>query len=323
MLRTEWLTPHMVRVFLGDPGFDSFVLNAFTDAYAKLEFGGPEEPVLRTYTIRSVDPVKREIAIDFVVHGDAGVAGPWAASAAAGDVLRLRGPGGAFAPDPAADWYLLAGDETAIPAISASVEKLDPSAVGRVIIEVAGPEDEIAFDSPAGVDVTWIHRGDTSDRIGEKASGTTHPSSRQCATPHGCPERRRCSFTVRRRPSCTTCAPTCARNGAFPRRPRRSPVTGVAVAPRRASGCGSPSSPRAKVPRADPLRRTRYEMCVRRVSTSSDSIATAPADGIATAIGTAVSGPAMPTSGETTAARPNWPAPRSADPVPDALVTSP
>ncbi len=143
VLRTEWLTPHMVRVFFGDPGFDSFVPNAFTDAYAKLEFGGPEEPVLRTYTIRSVDPVKREIAIDFVVHGDAGVAGPWAASAAAGDVLRLRGPGGAFAPDPAADWYLLAGDETAIPAISASVEKLDASAVGRVIIEVAGPEDEI------------------------------------------------------------------------------------------------------------------------------------------------------------------------------------
>ncbi|EHI46756.1 siderophore-interacting protein [Rhodococcus opacus PD630] len=175
VLRTEWLTPHMVRVFLGDPGFDSFVPNAFTDAYAKLEFGSPEEPVLRTYTIRSVDPVKREIAIDFVVHGDAGVAGPWAASAAAGDVLRLRGPGGAFAPDPAADWYLLAGDETAIPAISASVEKLDASAVGRVIIEVAGPEDEIAFGSPAGVDVTWIHRGDTSDRIGEDASGNNAP----------------------------------------------------------------------------------------------------------------------------------------------------
>ncbi|SEB95168.1 NADPH-dependent ferric siderophore reductase, contains FAD-binding and SIP domains [Rhodococcus koreensis] len=175
VLRTEWLTPHMVRVILGDPGFDSFVPNACTDAYAKLEFGSPEAPVLRTYTIRSVDPSAREIAIDFVVHGDAGVAGPWAAAAAAGDILTLRGPGGAFAPDPAADWYLFAGDETAIPAISASVEKLDASAVGRVIIEVAGSDDEIAFDAPAGVDVTWIHRGDTADRIGDKASGDNAP----------------------------------------------------------------------------------------------------------------------------------------------------
>ncbi|MFF2108205.1 siderophore-interacting protein [Rhodococcus koreensis] len=175
VLRTEWLTPHMVRVILGDPGFDSFVPNACTDAYAKLEFGSPEAPVLRTYTIRSVDPSAREIAIDFVVHGDAGVAGPWAAAAAAGDILTLRGPGGAFAPDPAADWYLFAGDETAIPAISASVEKLDASAVGRVIIEVAGSDDEIAFDAPAGVDVTWIHRGDTADRIGDEASGDNAP----------------------------------------------------------------------------------------------------------------------------------------------------
>jgi NADPH-dependent ferric siderophore reductase len=175
VIRTEWLTPHMVRVILGDPGFDSFVPNAFTDAYAKLEFGSPDEPVLRTYTIRSVDPLAREIAIDFVVHGDAGVAGPWAASAAAGDVLRLRGPGGAFAPDRDADWYLLAGDETAIPAISAAVEKLDASAVGRVIIEVAGPEDEIAVHSPAGVDVTWLHRGDTADRAGAEVSGDNAP----------------------------------------------------------------------------------------------------------------------------------------------------
>ena len=175
VLRTEWLTPHMVRVILGDPGFDSFVPNACTDAYAKLEFGSPEAPLLRTYTIRSVDPSAREIAFDFVVHGDAGVAGPWAAAAAAGDILTLRGPGGAFAPDPAADWYLFAGDETAIPAISASVEKLDASAVGRVIIEVAGSDDEIAFDAPAGVDVTWIHRGDTADRIGDEASGDNAP----------------------------------------------------------------------------------------------------------------------------------------------------
>ncbi|MDF3309628.1 siderophore-interacting protein [Rhodococcus sp. T2V] len=173
--RTEWLTPHMVRVFLGDPDFDSFTPNDFTDAYAKLEFGTPKEPVLRTYTIRSVDAAAREIAIDFVVHGDVGFAGPWAATATAGDTLRLRGPGGAFAPNPAADWYLFAGDETAIPAISASVEALPENAVGHVFVEVAGPDYETILTAPNGVTVTWIHRGDTADRIGDDTSGDNAP----------------------------------------------------------------------------------------------------------------------------------------------------
>lgn len=156
--RREQLSPSLVRVVFGDPGFDDFEPNDFTDAYVKLVLGDSESPTLRTYTIRSVDPVRREIAIDFVVHGDEGVAGPWAARAEAGEQLSILGPGGAYRPRADADWHLLAGDESAIPAISAAVEALAPDAVARVYIEVDDARHEVAIDHGPKVDVVWVHR---------------------------------------------------------------------------------------------------------------------------------------------------------------------
>ena len=47
-------------------------------------------PFTRTYTVRWVDPVAQELAIDFVIHGDEGLAGPWAASAQPGDTADFH-----------------------------------------------------------------------------------------------------------------------------------------------------------------------------------------------------------------------------------------
>jgi NADPH-dependent ferric siderophore reductase len=173
--RTLWLTPHLVRVYAGGPGFESFAHNGFTDSYVKIDFPVGEGSVTRTYTVRSVDTELREIAIDFVVHGTEGVAGPWAASAEPGDTLTFRGPGGKFAPDVDASWFLLAGDETAVPAIAAAAAALPPNAVGHIVIEVAGPDDHIELCNPEGVGVTWVHRGVTSDRAGDDIAGDNAP----------------------------------------------------------------------------------------------------------------------------------------------------
>lgn len=190
VVRTEQVAPSLLRVVLGGDGFDTFLerhraLGDVTDSYVKLvfladgyEYPDPldldvvrEEmpdaaaPVLRTYTIRSVDPVAREVAIDFVVHAgddphttEAGVAAPWALSARPGDVMHLRGPGGAYGPDPTADWHLMVGDETAIPAISVAIEALPAGARAAVFIEVDGPADEIGWDTAADLEVHWLHR---------------------------------------------------------------------------------------------------------------------------------------------------------------------
>jgi len=179
VLRTEQIAPHLVRVIAGGPGFADFAPNEFSDPYVKIYFAkeslgleppydllelrgklDPDDlPVTRTYTVRSVDLEARELSIDFVVHGDEGLAGPWAAKAQPGDKLVFAGPGGGFKPDPEADWYLFAGDESALPAIASSLEALPADAVGTAFLEVYSSADEIALAAPAGVEVIWLHRG--------------------------------------------------------------------------------------------------------------------------------------------------------------------
>jgi NADPH-dependent ferric siderophore reductase len=178
VLRTQWLGEHMVRVIAGGQGFSDFTANGFTDMYVKIHFPHPEvdypEPVdvfalreylprdqwpaTRTYTVRWVNRITQELAIDFVVHGDEGLAGPWAASAQPGDRLIVSGPGGAYSPDPEADWYLLAGDEAALPAIAAAVEALPADAFGQVFLEVDGEADIQEIAAPPGMELVWLLR---------------------------------------------------------------------------------------------------------------------------------------------------------------------
>jgi NADPH-dependent ferric siderophore reductase len=195
--RTEQLAPHMIRVVLGGTGFDTFTPSEFTDSYVKIAFVGDgvdvgslprpltldsfqdlpveRQPVIRTYTVRCADPAAREITVDVVVHGEHGVAGPWAANAKPGDPVYLMGPGGAYAPDPAADWHLLAGDEAGLPAIAAALEALPGNANGTAFIEIAGPEDEIPLTAPPGVEVIWIYRGGRADLVPEDRAGDDAP----------------------------------------------------------------------------------------------------------------------------------------------------
>ena len=81
-----------------------------------------------------------------------------AASAAPGDRLVFSGPGGGYAPDDTADWHLFVGDESAVPAVSAALDALPADAVGVALLEVHGPDHEIAVDTPDGVEIRWLHR---------------------------------------------------------------------------------------------------------------------------------------------------------------------
>src|SRR6201995_2090031 len=137
VVRRERLSPHTVRITAGGPGFDALRMNEFTDKYAKVLFVDPalgltppydlaglraslpadQRPVPRTYTLRRADAERQQVVIDFVVHGDEGIAAPWAAHAETGGVLTMSGAGGAYRPDPDCDWHWGAGDEAALPAI--------------------------------------------------------------------------------------------------------------------------------------------------------------------------------------------------------------
>jgi NADPH-dependent ferric siderophore reductase len=171
VLRAERLTPHMVRIVFGGEDLSDFAVE-HADSYVKLLFPvegvvydepfdvarireerpRSEWPVQRTYTIRSV--VGGEVTIDFVVHGDEGFAGPWAANARPGDEMWLLGPGGAFTPSPEAPWHLLVGDASALPAISASLERVPAGAPVVAVVEVHGPAEEVELASPGDLQLT-------------------------------------------------------------------------------------------------------------------------------------------------------------------------
>ncbi|MFS0886377.1 siderophore-interacting protein [Aeromicrobium sp. 179-A 4D2 NHS] len=158
--RTEQLAPRLRRIVLGGPAFDEYLAHHLpcTDTYVKLMFAVGEDTVLRTYTVRWVDAAARELAIDFVTHGDEGLAGAWAQAARPGDTLRFRGPGGAYRPVPEADHQLFVGDESALPAIAASVAALQPGTAATAFIEIDGPGHQVELESPADLAVYWLHR---------------------------------------------------------------------------------------------------------------------------------------------------------------------
>ncbi|MGH3384230.1 MAG: siderophore-interacting protein [Nocardioidaceae bacterium] len=204
----DWLTPGLVRVVLGGSGLDSCAMADATDAYVNVAFrpsGAPYGavfdparvlaehprevwPARRRYTIRSWDSAAREMTIDFVVHGAAGVGGPWAAAAQQGDVLVFEGPSGGYRPDPTADWHLFVGDESALPAIAASLEALpyDSLAVVRVVCD--GPADELKLTTSAVLDLGWLHRsrhpGD-DDVLPRAIEDLVFPGGRVHAFVHG------------------------------------------------------------------------------------------------------------------------------------------
>jgi NADPH-dependent ferric siderophore reductase len=169
----------MIRVVLDGAALAGLPIGDCTDHYVKLLFAPagvtypepldieavrrdlPREqwPTTRTYTVRAWDAAASEMTIDFVHHGDEGLAGPWAAGVEPGDGIYFMGPGGGYAPAADADWHLLAGDESALPAVAAAVEQLPPGARAKVFLEVAGPEEEQKLDTAGDAEIVWLHRG--------------------------------------------------------------------------------------------------------------------------------------------------------------------
>lgn len=177
VLSKEWLTPDMLRLIVGGSNFPAFRDNGLPEAYVKIVFdpdGNPysspvdvtrmreEEPrekwpKTRTYTVRWVDHDRQRLALDFVIHGDEGVAAPWAVNCNIGDMVQFMGPGGKWSPDDSSDFHLFVGDESSLPAISASLERLPEDARGAVVVEVS--EHVVNVQHPAGVTLDWIVRG--------------------------------------------------------------------------------------------------------------------------------------------------------------------
>lgn len=187
VLRAERITPHMVRVTLGGTdlrrltprGFDQWVRLALpaSDAtrfdnladtfgiagYLKfLTLPKATRPIIRNYTIRQARPDLGEVDLDFVVHGDDGVAGPWAAQVTPGAEVALIDQGCGFVPTPA-DETLLIADESGLPAVAGVLRDLPRDTVGHAIIELFDVGDIQETGAPDGVEIQWLTRHPDDD----------------------------------------------------------------------------------------------------------------------------------------------------------------
>lgn len=192
------LSPDLVRLSMNSPALVGRELE-FTDHYIKLlfvpegaDYSWPfdaekvreeqprnKQPVTRTYTLINLDPDTGDFDVDFVTHGDTGLAGPWARVAEVGETFGFFGPGGAWAPTADYEHFIFAGDESAAPAIGAGLKHLPEGATASAYIEIEADDRTLELPTREGVDIHWVTR-----------NGATHGTElsrvvRQAGVPEG------------------------------------------------------------------------------------------------------------------------------------------
>jgi NADPH-dependent ferric siderophore reductase len=172
VVQREDVTPHLVRLTLGgpelaglDPGLPAASVRLLVPRHGDLVlptwtgneflFADGSRPPLRTLTPRRWDGHREELTVEIVLHGD-GPLSTWASTVQTGAVAAVSGTGRGNAIDPTATDHVLAGDETALPAISVLLEALPASASVTVLAEVAHPHARFELPPHPGADVTWL-----------------------------------------------------------------------------------------------------------------------------------------------------------------------
>ena len=165
--KSQRITPNMQRITLQGDDLAEFKTDD-EGSYVKLVFPVEEalpsdedaNVIMRTYTIRKFNPYDLTLDIDFVLHGElgknSGPASTWAAHTKPGDTIPIFGPGKVKAATLEADWFLFAGDMTALPAISCQLEQLPDDAKGYAVIEINSEQDQQSLQKPDGIDILWV-----------------------------------------------------------------------------------------------------------------------------------------------------------------------
>jgi len=176
--RIEKLNDQMVRIIASAPNLDGYRSNSAIDEYVKVFVADPtlglvppydlrslrhrlpreQVPRSKSYTVRWVNPVLNELAIDFVVHGAPGTVGYWAGNAQPGDPLVISPARSKASPSLNADYYVMAADEAGLPAIAKLLEALPQHAEGIALLEVADKNSMFDVKHPEGVVLQWLSR---------------------------------------------------------------------------------------------------------------------------------------------------------------------
>ena len=175
VLKTEHISPNFQRITLGCDDLTSYPKDC-EGGYIKLLFNDKgetdlstlnegERPIMRTYTIRQYNQEKSSIEVDFVRHTTSslqcGFAARWASNVQVGESIHIGGPGLIKDMQTNVDWFFMIADMTALPALSAKIKKLPPSAMGYAVIKVTDEADIQILDMPKGIQVHWLTNNET------------------------------------------------------------------------------------------------------------------------------------------------------------------
>ena len=172
------INPHMRRIQLTGDGLEEFTPKPGQEIVLQIPQPG-SEPARRHYTIRRYDAASKLIDVDFVLHGHRTPGVSWSLEAKAGDIIDIRGPRGRIGINPDADWHLLLGDETCLPAIFALIEALRKGSRAFAFIEIGGAEDKQELVAQADVRLHWLLRDGAapgpSDLLSKALAAFTFP----------------------------------------------------------------------------------------------------------------------------------------------------
>lgn len=172
------------KLFFPQPGEDiaHVPIEAGENWYAAWRAMDPSRRALmRTYTVREQRRELGEVDVDFAVHAAPGPAAAWALHCLAGDRITALGPSVAdnagidFRPPRETDWILLAGDESALPAIAGILEWISPATQVRAWIEIGHCDDVQALNTWADAEITWLVRG-TGPSLTQAVSDARFPA---------------------------------------------------------------------------------------------------------------------------------------------------
>ncbi|MBI2771105.1 MAG: siderophore-interacting protein [Burkholderiales bacterium] len=158
VVRVEAVSPNFRAVTLAGETLAGFISASFDDHLKLILDAGSESPVMRDYTPRRYDAAAGELTLEFALHGD-GPAADWAAQAQPGQRVTIGGPRGSFIIPLDYGWHLLAGDETALPAIARRLEELPAGARAIVVMRLDDAADRRDFQTAAALNVQWLEHG--------------------------------------------------------------------------------------------------------------------------------------------------------------------
>lgn len=170
VVNKKQMTPNMLRVTFGGQALLGFPTDAASaniklllphedqddTAYRAALLGDGKKPIKRTYTVVAYRENNNELDIDFALHANAGPATTFATQAQIGDRVGIAGPSSTKLVDVNAEWFLIAGDMTALPAIEANIKKLPANAAGFIVIEVQDNADKRSFTLPNSLNINWL-----------------------------------------------------------------------------------------------------------------------------------------------------------------------